>query len=269
MKKTLFFCLTVILLIGICAAPVSAYEESRDWFTGERLLDVADVLDEDSENALCAKLDRISEKFEFDTALMLIDGANYTDIDNFAFTAYYDGKFGFNDSIDGCLLVIDLNAREWALFTDGRGLDVFTDDGIDYIGEQLTEYLAEDQYLQACELYAELCESFLVQAESGKPYDSSNLPVDFEEVALYILISLGIGLVIAFITVSVMKGQLKSVYSQATAHNYLKAGSLNVTESRDIYLYRTITRVARPKSNSGGRSSGGSIGSGRSGSGKF
>jgi len=73
---------------------------------------------------------------------------------------------------------------------------------------------------------------------------SSSEEVTFEPV--WILIALGIGIVIAFIVVLIMKSQLKSVHFQAAANNYIKENSLNVTLSRDIFLYSTVTRVAKP-----------------------
>lgn len=66
------------------------------------------------------------------------------------------------------------------------------------------------------------------------------------------LICLAIGLVIALIVTGIMKGQLKSVRAQSAAAEYVKQGSLQVTESHDLFLYRNVTRVPRPKSNNSG-----------------
>ena len=79
-----------------------------------------------------------------------------------------------------------------------------------------------------------------------------------------------IGLVIAAIATAIMKGQLKSVRSQAGASSYVKSGSLNVTHRQDLFLYRDVKRTAKPK-DSGGSSTHTSS-SGRShggGGGKF
>jgi len=51
-----------------------------------------------------------------------------------------------------------------------------------------------------------------------------------------------------------MKGQLKSVRFKSAASDYTKAGSMNVTESRDLFLYRTVSRREKPRENSGGSS---------------
>ena len=64
-----------------------------------------------------------------------------------------------------------------------------------------------------------------------------------------IIISIIIGLVAGFLTVHVLKGQLKSVQSQSDAQNYLSAGSLQLHLSTDRFLYENTTRTPRPKSN--------------------
>ncbi len=66
-----------------------------------------------------------------------------------------------------------------------------------------------------------------------------------------LIISVVVGAVIALIVVNVMKGQLKSVRKESGAGNYIKAGSFNLTRSNDFFLYRTVTKNEKPKSNTG------------------
>ena len=61
-----------------------------------------------------------------------------------------------------------------------------------------------------------------------------------------------IGIVIGLITVLVLKGQLKSVRMQNQANNYMIPGSMRLTHSADIFLYRNVTRVAKPQNNNSG-----------------
>ena len=49
-----------------------------------------------------------------------------------------------------------------------------------------------------------------------------------------------IGIVIAIIVMMSLKGQLKSVRMQHAAQNYIKQGSMQVTTSREIYLYKKV-----------------------------
>ena len=64
-----------------------------------------------------------------------------------------------------------------------------------------------------------------------------------------VLICVGIGLLIGLITVLVMRAQLKSVRPQNAAMSYVIPGSFHLRHSRDIFLYRNVTRTARPKNN--------------------
>lgn len=98
---------------------------------------------------------------------------------------------------------------------------MFTDAGIQYIGEELKEKMKSADYAGTFFGFADLCDRFTDQAKKDRPYDTSNLPIkplSFK----YIPISLGIGLVIALIAVSVMKSKLKTVRYKAEANSYVR-----------------------------------------------
>ena len=83
------------------------------------------------------------------------------------------------------------------------------------------------------------------------------------------ILSLIAGAVLSFlIPMSVLKGQLKSVRMQAAASSYVRPGSMELRQQRDIFLFRNVTRTARPKNNSssGGGGGGSRSTGGRSGS---
>jgi len=65
----------------------------------------------------------------------------------------------------------------------------------------------------------------------------------------YILGCIIIGIVAAFITVGIMKAQLKTVRKQRNAANYVVSGSFRLTNQMDTFLYRNVVRRERPKSN--------------------
>ena len=85
------------------------------------------------------------------------------------------------------------------------------------------------------------------------------------------MLSLIVGLVLALIITGTMRSKLKTVRHQKTANSYVRNDSMKVTVAKDYFLYRTVTRVPKPKDN-GGRSGGGISGGGgghRGSSGKF
>ncbi|GCA67539.1 hypothetical protein KGMB01110_19750 [Mediterraneibacter butyricigenes] len=53
-----------------------------------------------------------------------------------------------------------------------------------------------------------------------------------------------------------MKKKLKSVRLQPAAGSYVKKNSMQITQSRDLFLYKTLGRTEKPKSEdrSGGSS---------------
>lgn len=60
-------------------------------------------------------------------------------------------------------------------------------------------------------------------------------------------VALIIGLIVGLITAFSLKGQLKSVHTQRAAANYLVSNSLNLTEQRDYFLYKTIEKKEKVK----------------------
>lgn len=64
-----------------------------------------------------------------------------------------------------------------------------------------------------------------------------------------IIISLVIGIVIGLIVAFALKAQLKSVRKRYTAHEYVRAGSVNIRRVGDFYLYRNVVRTKRQTNN--------------------
>lgn len=267
MKKIIavLFCLCLALCFTLSVSAETIPDERLQ----PRLVDGADILTEAEEDDLNAMLDSISEELQFDVVIATTYGLNGEYIRDAADDYFDYNGFGYGSNADGCVLLVDMEGREWWISTCGYGLTALTDAGIEYIGEQIEGDLSDGNYYYAFETYAELCEDFVNQARTGNPYDTGNMPKEGYNWFFCIVLSLIIGFVIALIATLVMKSKLKSVRRQPAAKDYLVAGSMNVTSSRDIFLYRNVSRRAKPKESSGssshssssGRSHGGGGGS--------
>ena len=125
--------------------------------------------------------------------------------------------------------------------------------------------LKHNNYYEAFNIYADLSDKFLTQAKIDKPYDKGNLPK--EPISIFwIPIVIGLGMFIARFIVKGMENQLETVRSALAAIRYIKENSLNVTRSKDQFLYSTVNKTAKPKetsSSSGGGSSTHTSSSGR------
>ena len=244
MKQKITGILLAVLLCLSAVLPVCA----ADGFVDEyyRANDSAGLLSYEEEQALNEKLDEISVRQKMDVTLITVDGLNGYSVSDYAEQVYEYCNFGYGSDKDGVLLLISMEDRDWYMATHGYGITVFTDAGIEYIGEQIKPDLSDGNYSEAFQTYADLCDSFITQAREGKPYDNGNLPRKSLS-SVWIFVSAGIGILLALIMVASMNAQLKTVRLQPTANRYVKNGSLKLTESRDMYLYHVVTRTPKPK----------------------
>ena len=159
--------------------------------------------------------------------------------------------------MDGVLLLVSVGDRKWHISTCGYGITAFTDAGIQYLGEQMTPFMADGDYAGAFRTFVQWSDTYIDAARAGHPYDVNNLPREPLSL-MYLFLALGIGLVLAWVVVHVMKSQLRSVAFQENAASYVREGSMNLTNSRELFLYRDVHRTERPKesrsSDSGGSS---------------
>lgn len=233
------------------AVSVEAAEDSHP----VRLIDYAELLDDTEYTELESKLDRISEEYDCDVAVITEDS-----IDGEDEVAYADDFFDYNDygmgeDKSGVLFLITMSERKWCISTHGAAIDIFTDRGQEYISGEIKPSLSAGDYYEAFDTFADLCEQFVIQAESGEPYDVDNMPEDHVLGCLDSCFP-GIGLVISLIITGVMRGQMKSVRRKPDAADYMQKDSLHITRKNDLFLYHQISRSAKPKNeDSGGGSS--------------
>lgn len=254
MKKKILVIL-LSLVIGLCVS-VPAFAAQADGFASEyeRVQDLADLLSDSEEAALLEKLDELCERQKMEIVVLTTDTLEGLPPRDYADDIYDYCDFGYGEDRDGALLLISMEDNDWYISTCGYGITVFTDAGIQYIGEQIKEDLSDGDFSEAFDKFVGLCDDFITQARSGDPYDSHNLPKEPLSL-IWIPISIAVGVCLSFIIVGNMKSKLKTVRFQAAASNYMKNGSLNITESRDLFLYNTVTRTAKPKNNSSSGSS--------------
>lgn len=270
MKKKITALLFALVLCLCTAIPTFAADGFADEYS--RLSDMADLLTDSEDEALLKKLDEISLRQKMDVVIVTandLDG--YSSASEYADDIYDSCNFGYGENRDGLLLLISMEDHDWAISTCGYGITAFTDFGIDYIGDQMTPDLSDSNYAAAFNTYVSLCDKFITQARDGSPFDKGNLPREPLSM-IWIPISIVIGVVISLIIVGCMKGKLKTVRYQAAANSYLKKDSLAITESSDLFLYRTVSRTEIPKNNDSGGSSTHTSSSGTThggGSGKF
>ena len=199
------------------------------------VIDNADFLTADEEAELTEAILKVVDKQKFEIVIL-----TEKSIMGFA-QAYADDYFdyngyGYGNDRDGLLLLVTEDERPY-LSTSGLGIDVYNEERMDELSNGCVELMEAGKYYEGFYEFIKVTDEFITDETSFKWFSA-------------LIISLIIGFVIAFIVTSSMKSKLKSVKRQLAANEYTKNGSMNVSESRDFYLYSTMTKVARPKNNS-------------------
>lgn len=259
-------------IVGVCLAailmctfllPVRAADP--------RVIDNAGLLEEGRAAELEQEIAELSGTYDFDIVIV----TEQTDIgDPVAYADdFFDyGGYGYGENRDGMLFLLSMYERDWVISTTGYGMTAFTDYGTDYIGSEVQTYFSDGEYGAGFVKFLDLTGAFLAQAETGEPYDNRNpykTTADHVKTLLFILAASAL---IAFAAVTFMKAQMKTARPRQLANEYVKDGSFHLRSQRDLYLYSTMSRVAKPKPSSDGGTSShmGSSGTSHGGSsGKF
>lgn len=239
-KKILFTLLTVCLIFGVMVLSVAAANQPL-------LCDEADLLSDYEENMLLEKLRNVKQTCAMDVVVVTVESIGFYTPQEYA-DNFYD-KNGYAE--DGLLLLVSMEESDWYISTCGYAITAFTDAGIQYIGDQITPYLSDEEYADAFSEFVKQCEAFVAQARTGDPYDIHNLPKEPFNVLIAAGIALIIGFLVAIIYTSGLKNQLKTVRKQTAAFSYVRDGSVSINKSRDLFMYRNISRTPRQTSKSG------------------
>lgn len=178
---------------------------------------------------------------------------------------FYDA-FGYGP--DGILLLVSLTEGQWYILTNGRCAETISDYSASRIGEQVLPMIRDGLYYEAFLTFAELS----VEAMQPEPVAQNQPEPAYEEESAggfggLVLICMGLGLVAAVFVMAYLAANMKTVAKKQGASDYVRSGSMRLTDSRDIFLYSNVTRTPKPKSNASGGHSGGARGSHRGGGG--
>lgn len=245
MKRKLLSMLFVVVLCLSLA--VSAFAVS-----GADIYDEADLLSTQEETQLAEKLSEIGEEFDAQIVIMTVSSTG-GNID-----AYIEDKFdsmnmGYGENRDGVLLLVCMDSREYRILSNGYAGEAIGTDQIDAISEAIVSDLSEGAYADAFSTFADQCAYYLGGYLNGFPFN----------VGKNLVVALIIGVVAGVIVAFILKKQLKSVRQQKQANVYIKPGSMQITASRDLFLYREVSRTKKQSSSSSGSGSSRNVGGGK------
>ena len=255
--KKIFSCILILLSLSLLTAYAT--------FENPSITDRAGYLMQSELDELTKDLDAVREKYDFEVAIYTESTMTSATAEASADDIYDYNGYGAGENDDGIMLYICSDTREYHFTTHGKGLEYFNTNGLIYLESQVLPYLSEDDYYGAFNAYIETADELLEMAESGTPYNEKQYSTKY--LIGVIIVCLIAPLLIALWMMNRKLKKMKTAVENDYAANYMKPGSMNITVSRDLFLYSTVTRTEKPKSNSGTHtSSSGRTHGGRGGS---
>ena len=240
----------VIMALAACA--VCAFTASAE--NADKVVDNANLLTDSQERELEDKLTALADEYHCDAVIVTTNSLDGKTPEAYEYDYFDYNGYGVGDDKSGVLFLLSMEDRDWYISTTGEGIDIFTDYGIGVIGDETVPDLSDGNYYEAFSTFAELSEDFMEQARDGEPYDINNRYKTTWDRIRIVLISMGIGVVAALIVTFALKSQLKSVKPNNRAKDYVRPGSMKVTASRDVFLYKNVDRTPKQTSSSSGGS---------------
>lgn len=245
MKRKL---ISMLFVVALClSGVVSAFAASN-----ADIYDEADLLGVQEETQLAEKLSKISEEFDAQIVVMTVSSTG-GNIDAYIEEKYDSMNVGYGANRDGVLLLVCMNEREYRILSNGYAGEAIGPSQIDDIGDEIVSSLSDGAYADAFTNYADQCAYYLDGYLNGFPFN----------VGKNLIVALIVGIVAGIVTAFVLKKQLQSVRQQKQANVYIKNGSMKITTSRDLFLYRKVSRTKKDTSKSSDSGSSRSVGGGK------
>lgn len=282
--KRIFALILVLALAGSLAVPVFAEDAPLlilDNPTSVYVVDDADLLTSEEEARLEESAREISQRQACDVVLGTASYLNGATPMEYADDYFDYNGYGYGEDRTGILLLVSMEDRDVWVSTRGEAIQAFTDDGIQYLIEQLFNDLSYGDYAGAFSTYYETADTMLsVYRGTASTQEAEDFNESFDDfvsdsenewnearesnrtgrILFRTVIALVIGLLGAFIPMSVLKSQVRNVHMKTNAANYMRPNSLNLTRNRDVYLYaNTTSRVIETNRGNGGGHGGSSV----------
>ena len=268
----------VVLLLLSLSITVYGTEEPLDY-----MVDYAELLTGEEEELLQQQIQECKAELQLDIVIVTTYGTGGQGVQSFADSFYDRNGYGYGSQNSGILLLLDMEAREWYMSTCGEAIYIFTDYGLEQLGQRILPWLSDGDYYRAFDTWLESLGRYVDAYRSGTPIDGYVPPDAYDspygdEIYYYddhtgirirpFPIALIVGLIAAAVTILIMRSKMNTAKLQRGAVDYLKDGSFQLRQRSDMFLYSRISKTAKPKDNGGSsvhRSSGGVSHGGRGG----
>ncbi|MBY0095736.1 TPM domain-containing protein [Mesobacillus maritimus] len=268
MKKSfLLLPLLLMLLVSVNGPVFASYE---------KVYDEAGLFSEEERADINTQAIALSEQTEMDIVIVTTNDSQGKPSSDYALDFYDEHGFGYEDSLDGVMYLLNMEEREVYIFTRDKGTDYIDAGRVEELLDVVYPPLGDENYRESVQFFLDEVESMMAsgppvyetgdRSDAGYAYtedgisDESSLSM-VEKLGIYLLISLALGGIVIGIMMMGNRGR-----STVNARTYLQDNSFAVTKKRDQHYNTIVTQQKIQQNNNSGGSSisggGGGIGGG-------
>lgn len=254
MKNVLSVAAVSLAVTAVFALSVTpAFAESS-----KKLTDDADIITSSQEETIENNLKKCTLATGWDTIIY----TNNNNVDSYDMEDYCNDYFdnhnyGCGDKKSGVMLTIDMSSREMYIITKGEAMYCFSDARTDDLLDSVQYELSSGDYDGACDEFIETVEQYYnAGVDTSKDASYSNI-IEAQLTPLEKVIK-GFLYGIMFMMMGGLAGFLVSLgvryaygkNGKGASYDLAKNSSLNLTESRDQFLYKNVTYTTVSSSSS-------------------
>ena len=262
MKKKAIVSLLFALCLLLCMTAAAHAEARIDYVS-----DYAGLLSDAQRQDLSNLAARVSDEYNFGVFVVVVnDYKSYVNgsIADFSENVFHRYGLGRGQKEEGVLLAMSMSNRDYDIYAHGDfGNYAFTDYGKRQLADSFLDNFRDNDWEGGFRDFIENSGNMLEMARNGRPVDTwiADQAETGPRMTLgKILVSLGVGCLTGGATVSGMKRQMKTAIRQTGAANYVSLGGVKLSNKRDDFVNRSVTRQVIPRQTTGGRPGGGHYG---------
>ena len=246
LAAVMVLCILVVATIG---APLAAQAATRMF-----LIDGAGLLNSSQYVEINAYAEALSIESDVDIIIFTLDDMGGGDTLAAAESLYIEYGLGNGADKSGIMLMLsmaDRNGRDFALIAHGYGNTVLTDYGRETLIDEFLPLLREDDFYGAFVTFLDGCAYRLEFERGGEAFDVHTDPnANKPSFVTSLVVIVAVPCLIAGLFCAANAAKMRTAKVQRAAHAYVPQNGFNLTNSNDMYVYRTETRTPIQSSSS-------------------
>lgn len=252
------------LMLTLCASFGVSAESSQ------KLYDDAGLFTSEEAQYISSQLEELTDTTGWDAVIYTnYNGVESDEMEDYCNNYYDEQGYGCGEDNRGIFLTIDMSSREMYMITKGDTMYYISDERNDAILDEVQYNLIDGNYYGAAQAFITYAGNYYAEGkpESGT-FSNVELNLKTDNPFLYIVTRYGIiillvGIAVAAITAVSVKLKYKN-YGKAGTYDLKENSHVNLTESEDIFLNKSVSVTNISSSSGSGGSGGGSSGGGSS-----